>query len=136
MKALFKTASKEMEFKTINKEEIFDKLVKREESSSTALSPYFAIPHIIVEEKDTFKLLIVRSKKGIIFTDKKTDIHAMFFLIGSIDQRHFHLVVLSALAQIVQAPSFEREWQAAKNANEIRQLIHGIKKSNEMNKES
>lgn len=127
MQSLFKRAAKELETSSLGKEEILHKLLEREKSSTTALSPYFAIPHIIVEEKNTFEMLIVRSRRGVAFTEKMTDIHAMFFLVGSMDQRHFHLVVLSSLAQIVQNPSFQKEWHDAKDAQQIRDLILRIK---------
>ena len=138
MEALFKTASRHLESDTIDKKEIQNKLIAREESSSTALSPYFAIPHIVVEEKETFKILIVRSKKGITFTKDKKDVHAMFFLVGSMDQRHFHLVVISSLAQIVQDPVFEDEWLKMKDTEDLRRLLLKIQnrhKKKEQNNE-
>ena len=136
MEALFETAAKHLESHTIKRDEIYSKLLAREESSSTALSPYFAIPHIVVDETDTFKLLIVRSKNGVTFTDQMDSIHSMFFLVGSADQRHFHLVVLSALAQIVQHPLFEEEWLMAKGAKELRSLILQIRKNTHKDGES
>ncbi len=129
MEALFEAASRHLETRAISREEIYKKLIAREESSSTALSPYFAIPHIVVDQPETFKLLIVRSKNGITFTDQMDSVHSMFFLVGSADQRHFHLVVLSSLAQIVQHPLFEEEWLMARGAKELRDLILQIKKN-------
>ncbi len=129
--ALFKTASKKMAKVSgdISSSEIYAKLVEREKSSSTALSPFFAIPHIVVEGKETFQMLIVRSSKGVSFSSEKESIHAIFFLLGSMDQRHFHLVVLSSLAQIVQHPEFEEKWLAAEGTEELRSLILEIRKN-------
>ena len=130
LEALFKTAAKRMSKKSgdISSAQIFEKLVEREKSSSTALSPFFAIPHIVVEGKERFQMLIVRSKKGIEFSPEKNAIHSIFFLLGSMDQRHFHLVVLSSLAQIVQYPEFETEWLKAKNPEALRELLLKIKR--------
>ncbi len=125
METLFKAASKIMDKETegISHSEILSKLIEREKSSSTALTPFFAIPHIVIEGKDKFEILIVRSKKGVKFSDSAEKVHSIFFLMGSIDQRHFHLVVLSSLAQIVQHPSFETEWISSKGVEDLRTLI-------------
>ncbi len=96
---------------------------EREKASSTALSPFFAVPHVVVDQKDTFKLLVVRSKKGIRFDDKKDAVRSIFFLVGSMDQRHFHLVTLSALAGVVQSKNFEKNWSEAGSTENLRELI-------------
>ncbi len=133
METLFKAASKRMarEHSDINAKEIYDKLIAREASSSTALSPFFALPHIVIEGKRKFQLLIVRSKRGIKFTDTAPEVHAMFFLAGSMDQRHFHLVVISTLALIVNHPSFEESWLKADTPEELKDLIPRIKELSE-----
>jgi len=129
LKSLFKLVSKKMEDSKLDRDTIYNKFIKREESSSTALSPFFAVPHILVDEKETFKLIIVRSKKGITFTDKMKAVHSIFFIAGSQDLRHFHLVTLSTLARIVQHSSFERKWLEKKNPEELKNLILKIKRS-------
>jgi len=130
MKALFKTAAKIMakESGDFSVSEINSKLIEREKSSSTALSPFFAIPHIVVEGKGKFQMLIVRSRKGVEFSGSAKNVHAIFFLLGSMDQRHFHLVVLSSLAQIVQNPSFEKEWLSAPDTEALRSLLLRIRR--------
>ncbi len=130
IKTLFKTAAKIMakESGDFSVSEINSKLIEREKSSSTALSPFFAIPHIVVEGKEKFQMLIVRSRKGVEFSDSAKNVHAIFFLLGSMDQRHFHLVVLSSLAQIVQNPSFEKEWLSAPDTEALRSLLLRIRR--------
>ncbi len=129
--ALFKVASKKMAKKSgdISHAQLYEKLVEREKSSSTALSPFFAIPHVVVEGKEKFQMLVIRSQKGIEFSSEKDSIHSVFFLLGSMDQRHFHLVVLSSLAQIVQHSDFESEWLKAKNTEALRELVLKIKRN-------
>ncbi len=130
MKSLFKKASKIMseEAGDLPYQLIHSKLLDREKSSSTALSPFFAIPHIVVEGKKKFQMMIVRSRKGVEFSSTADRVHAMFFLLGSMDQRHFHLVVLSSLAQIVQHPSFEKKWISSSGTEALRNLILNIRK--------
>ena len=107
----------------INQDEIYNKLIEREKTSTTALSPFFAVPHVILEGENIFELLIMRSKKGIYFSDVAPNVHSLFFLLGTMDQRHFHLVALSAIAQIVQDSTFETNWLKAVNTEELRKLI-------------
>ncbi len=126
MEDLFRKAVEHLDGSGLDKDEMYDRFIKREESSSTALSPFFAIPHIVVDQKDTFKLLVVRSKKGINFCDMMNEVHSIYFLAGSQDQRHFHLVVLSALARIVQHPRYEKEWMEAKNPADLRRIVKDI----------
>ena len=110
---------------------VYDKLIEREEQSSTALSPFFSVPHIISDGKDQFDMVIVRSKKGVFFSDSAPHVHALFFLFGSMDQRHFHLVTLSAIAQIIQNPTFETEWLQATGEEELRELILSCERKRE-----
>ncbi len=110
-------------------------LLKREETSSTALSTFFAIPHIVVEGENMFELLVMRSRKGIRFSETAPNVHALFFLVGTKDQRHFHLVALSAIAQIVQTPSFETSWLAAESAADLRKLILAAERKRETEKD-
>lgn len=98
-------------------------LKEREKESSTAISPSLAIPHIIIEGKLSFSLLIARCKEGIAFSDSAPMVHAVFVLAGTRDQRNFHLRALSAIAQIVQDSHFEKMWLRARNVTALRHVI-------------
>jgi len=128
MTKLFTVASKHMSTGDLDSSFIYSKLIEREKTSSTALTPFFAIPHFIVEGKNKFQMFIVRSKKGIEFSDEAKKVHSIFFLFGSLDQRHFHLVVLSSLAQIVHNETFGQKWLEAKNTEELRSLLLKIRR--------
>ena len=107
---------------------IFRQYVEREDSSSTAIQPFFAIPHVIAEKKGAFELLVVRSRQGVRFSEKVPQVHTIFFLAGALDQRHFHLVVISALAHIIMDKSFVEAWMEAKDPEALRPLLHGTPK--------
>ncbi len=104
-------------------EELIDLLKKREEQSSTALTEFIAVPHIVIDGTGMFELFVVRCKGGVTFSPEKQGIKAIFILIGTPDERHFHLQVISAIAQITHNKKFEREWMEAKNENELRDII-------------
>jgi F-type H+-transporting ATPase subunit alpha len=119
----------------VGMDDLKEKLLEREATSSTALSPFFAIPHIVTQGENVFEMLIMRSKKGVRFSDSAPNVHALFFLIGTMDQRHFHLVALSAIAQIVQDPTFETKWLEAEDPAELRNLILGAERKREVDKD-
>jgi len=98
-------------------------LVAREEESTTEIAPGLAIPHVIVDGEHTFGLLVARCEAGITFTEALVPVYAAFVLVGSRDERNFHLRALSAIAQIVQDPSFHKNWLIAKNVDELRDIL-------------
>ncbi|MGA1875629.1 MAG: amino acid permease [bacterium] len=98
-------------------------LLNREKESSTVISPGLAIPHIVIEGEHIFDILPARSRQGIIFSESIPKIHAVFVLIGTQDERNFHLRALSAIAQIVQDPQFEKRWLAAKGSQALKDIV-------------
>ncbi len=117
--------------RVINSQALYDKLMEREKASSTALSPFFALPHVIVEGKEKFQMVIIRSRKGIAFSESMSKVHAMFFLAGSMDERHFHLVMLAALAGLVQQKEFEDIWLKTKSLKDLRNNLLNLLKNEE-----
>jgi amino acid transporter len=107
----------------IPSDEIFELFKKREEISSTVIHPGFAIPHIIVDGNHKFDILLVRCKDGIVFPAHPEPVKTMFVLIGSMDERNYHLRALMAIAQIAQEEDFEKNWLAARNVEELRDII-------------
>ncbi|MFW6134663.1 MAG: amino acid permease [Elusimicrobiota bacterium] len=124
LREFFETASRAISRK-INKapSEIYSSLMAREKDTSTALNPFLAIPHIIIDGKNVFEVLVARCKDGIKFSDENKNVKAVFILIGTKDQRNFHLKSLSAIAQIVQNEKFEQMWEKAKGPDNLRDII-------------
>jgi len=107
----------------LDSKEMAQLIKKREEASSTVLSPFLAVPHIIIEGRGKFDILIARAEKGIRFNDETPEIHAVFVLAGSLDERNFHLRALSAIAQVVQDDAFEQRWLNAKEEQGLKDII-------------
>ena len=107
----------------LDKKEIIRLFNEREEESSTVISPFVAIPHIIIPGSNRFKLAVVRCKEGIEFEGENASIKAVFVLFGTKDERSFHLKALSAIAQIIQNPHFEKAWLSAKDKNQLKDII-------------
>ncbi|MBU3958501.1 MAG: amino acid permease [Candidatus Omnitrophica bacterium] len=101
---------------------LFKNFMEREKESSTVIRKGLAIPHIIVEGKNIFKIILVRAKTGIIFPGDEIA-HIIFVLVGSADERNLHLKVLAAIAQITQDPEFDKKWFNASNAEELKNIV-------------
>jgi APA family basic amino acid/polyamine antiporter len=106
----------------LDSKELFRKFSEREKEASTVLRKGLAIPHIVVDGKNIFKILLVRAKAGIIFPQDNVA-HIIFILVGSFDERNLHLKSLAAIAQITQAPDFDKKWLEARNADELRSIV-------------
>ena len=102
---------------------LLEALRVREDAASTVIGRGLAIPHVVVDGKGTFDILLARCRKGIAFDGDPCPVHAAFVLIGTADERNFHLRALAAIAQVVQAPDFEARWMAARGEQALRDLV-------------
>jgi amino acid transporter/mannitol/fructose-specific phosphotransferase system IIA component (Ntr-type) len=102
---------------------LFKLFVDREKESSTVLSPGLAIPHIVIEGEHMFDILLVRCKEGIVFSKSKPKVHTVFVIIGTRDERNFHLYALSAIAQVIQSSDFEKMWLTARTSHALRDAV-------------
>lgn len=96
---------------------------EREAQSSTVLKPGLAIPHIVIPGEKCFQIIPVRSKEGIVFPHSPDPVHTMFVLVGTLDERSYHLRALMAIANLVQENDFEKRWMSARNTEELRDVI-------------
>jgi len=104
-------------------EKLYLLLEAREESSSTILRPGLAVPHIVVEGSNCFDMLLVRCRDGIDLVPDKPPVFAMFALIGSADERNYHLRALMAIAEIVQDVNFDANWRKARDEEGLRKMV-------------
>jgi len=107
----------------IDEQLLFDRFIKREKESQTIVRPGVAIPHIMVEGEKKFDILLVRCREGMTFPETRAPVHTAFILVGSRDERNFHLCALMAVAQVTQESSFDKNWLQARSATELRHVI-------------
>lgn len=98
-------------------------LQQRESESTTAVSSLVAIPHMVIEGQDIFKILIARCRNGVRFSDTHDAVKAVFVIAGTMDQRTLHLKSLAAIAQIVQSRHFEQYWQQVRTQDQLRDIL-------------
>jgi APA family basic amino acid/polyamine antiporter len=107
----------------IRKEKLLTAFVQREEQSTTEIRPGIAIPHIIIEGEHRFDLLVARCQSAVQFVETSPPVYAAFILVGTRDERNFHLRALSAVAQIIHDENFDKEWLNAKSLDELRDIL-------------
>lgn len=98
-------------------------LMERERESSTMIQPGLAIPHIVIEGANVFELVLVRCREGAIFHEGQRPVQMVFALIGSPDERNFHLQALMSIAYVVQEKDFEARWLKAANPEQLRDIV-------------
>jgi APA family basic amino acid/polyamine antiporter len=107
----------------MSQERLFELFVEREHQSSTVVEPGLAIPHVIVPGENIFDVLLLRSRSGVRFPAQDKPVNVVFVLIGSADQRNYHLRALMAVAHIVQEHDFIDRWLKAPAGEHLRDII-------------
>jgi APA family basic amino acid/polyamine antiporter len=107
----------------VDRQPLLEALRARELESSTVISPGLAVPHVVIEGRGLFDILLARSRRGFVFGPGHPHVHCVFMLVGTSDGRNFHLRALAAIAQIVQEQDFEQKWLSARGEQGLRDLV-------------
>ena len=118
LKIVVKDISKETE---MEEEEISSRFLKRQKVSNPVVSGFLAIPHIVIDGESKIFLTIIRSKKGIRFSEK--EVKAVFLLGGTKDKRILHLKTIASIGSLVSNKDFQENWLNADNITELRNLL-------------
>jgi amino acid transporter/mannitol/fructose-specific phosphotransferase system IIA component (Ntr-type) len=123
-KEMFQLAAKELSTKLeLPEDELYEKFIDREKESSTIIKPGLAIPHVVIRGSGKFELMLIRSRKGIVFSELNPPVTTVFLLAGSQDERNFHLRALMAIAHICQEEGFEERWLSAPGTEQLRDIV-------------
>ena len=106
-----------------SRDEIVRLLHEREKESSTVIAAGLAIPHLVLEGEHAFDILLARCKPGITWAGDIPDVHAVFVLAGTRDERNFHLRALAAIAQVAQPLHFYKRWIRARGSEALRDVV-------------
>jgi basic amino acid/polyamine antiporter, APA family len=107
----------------IDPERLFELFQQREAQSSTVLQPGLAIPHIIIDGEKMFDILLIRCREGVFFPGRNEPVQVAFVLVGTRDERNYHLRALMSIAHIVQEQDFVTRWLAAPEAENLRDIV-------------
>ena len=106
-----------------DEEELYKSFIKREKDSNIVVYPGIAVLSLIIKGRNKFDIILVRNKKGIIFSDDMPPIHALFVIVSSPDQQSFYFHSLMWMVQISECEDFEERWLIARNSEELRDII-------------
>ncbi len=98
-------------------------LKSREAQGSTTVNARLAVPHVIVEGKQTFEILMARARDGVHFCEAAPEVRVIFVLVGSLDERNLYLSSLAAIAQIAGNAEFCERWLRAKGPQGLRDVV-------------
>ena len=99
------------------------RLIEREEQSTTVLRPGLAVPHVVIDGEKIFEVAMARIRQGVVFSPEIPPVRIVFVLVGTPDERTFHLRALAAIAQITQTTGFDEKWLAARSRQELRDIV-------------
>ncbi|MFW6107774.1 MAG: amino acid permease [bacterium] len=121
---LFEQIAEELaERADVEADELAASLRERERESSTVISPDLALPHVVIDGERTFEILLARVREGARFSDEAPRVRAVFVLVGTLDERTFHLRALSAIAQVAGSPGFMDRWNGAAGPQGLRDAV-------------
>ena len=107
----------------LDPEELTTSFLMKEIATGTVVASGLAVPHALIEGQGRFHLLIARCRDGIFFPGQEERVHTIFLVLRSSDERTFHLRALSAIAQIVQDPTFAKKWLMAWGRDALRRIV-------------
>jgi amino acid transporter/mannitol/fructose-specific phosphotransferase system IIA component (Ntr-type) len=104
-------------------ESLYERFLARERESSTVVEPGLAIPHVVVDGDHVFEILLARCRGGVVFSELHEPVTTAFVLVGSADERNYHLRALMIIAHILQEPEFRHRWLKARTVEQLRDII-------------
>jgi amino acid transporter/mannitol/fructose-specific phosphotransferase system IIA component (Ntr-type) len=113
----------------VSEDKLYSLLKNRKIDSSMMLYPGVGIFSHLIEGRNRFEIVLVRSKKGVFISKESEPLHAFIVVLASSDQRNFYLHSLMWIVQLAETCDFSGKWLNAKNKQELRSvLLEGWKK--------
>ncbi len=106
-------------------DELLEAIEDREATAQTIVEEGFAMPHAIIDWEGDYRVVLGRSRTGVDYgIPDAPRVHLMaLFVVGHAQQQDFHLKVLSALAELLDADKFRQELIEARDIRAIEQLL-------------
>lgn len=91
-------------------------LEEREAEAPTTIAPGVAVPHITLEGIGTPRLVLGRSRRGVVTQPGQSPTHLWFAVASDPKHRDWYLWTLWAIARLAGDPLFITRWASAENA--------------------
>jgi mannitol/fructose-specific phosphotransferase system IIA component (Ntr-type) len=82
-----------------------------------------ALPHLRLEGIQRYELMIARSRRGLHFPGIGRPVHAVFVLLGLLEDPQQHLRMLAGIARRADGPDFLERWVGARDAGQLRMML-------------
>jgi len=121
---LFKSVAKELESRLhLSQKQIYKLLKKRTEESNVVITPGTAIFSHYIKNRNTFEILAVRTRKGLMISKDIDPIHNCFIIVASPDQESYHMHSIMWLTKITEHPDFHKNWMMAQSIQDLRKIL-------------
>ncbi|MDZ8118780.1 amino acid permease [Pontiella agarivorans] len=107
----------------ISRDLIFGAMLERNRLGETPADAGVALPHLLLNDVDSFHMVAVRSFQGLEFPGASQPIHAVFMLLGSRKDPTQHLRFLAEIARRAESPEFIPRWLAAADVSALTGLL-------------
>ncbi len=107
----------------IDAETMASMFMKREQEGSTVLISTVAVPHIFVDEASIYEIVLLRCNSGIQFSKKYKHVKTVIAVVSSKNMRTQHLKTLTAIAQVIQDKEFDKKWENAETAKNLKDIF-------------
>ncbi|MHC4714731.1 MAG: amino acid permease, partial [Planctomycetota bacterium] len=106
-------------------ERIREELIEKASHGQTPAAGGVALPHLRLEGVSQYELVIARSTEGLHFPGVEGPVHAVFVLLGSLEDPQQHLRMLACIAAKVEDPAFLEQWLSAPDNESLRAVLAG-----------
>jgi len=107
----------------VKSDKLYEFLREKERDSNIVTHPGVGIISHTIKGKNKFEILLVRSKMGIVLSDKIDPIHSFFIIVSSEDQKNFHMHAIMWIIQISEQEDFDKRWINAKDEDVLKDII-------------
>ncbi len=107
----------------LKQERLYKLIMKSEKVPEIIMQSGIACMSIPIKGHNKFKVMMVRDKQGIIFSDPNDPVYCAFIIVYSVDEWNFQFHAVSWLIEIAEVENFEVKWTAAINDKELRKII-------------
>ncbi len=107
----------------IKQEKLFKLIMQKDNVHEVLIQSGIACLSVPIKGHDKFKIIMVRDKQGIIFSDPKEPVYCAFIIVYSPDEWNFQFHSVSWFIEIAEAENFETSWLNASNEDELRRII-------------
>jgi mannitol/fructose-specific phosphotransferase system IIA component (Ntr-type) len=107
----------------IKSDKLYEFLREKERDTNIVTHPGVGIISHTIKGKNKFEILLIRSKMGIVLSDKIDPIHSFFIIVSSEDQKNFYMHVIMWIIQISEQKDFDEKWINAKDEKDLKDII-------------